>query len=325
MRQDILKIKRKISKANNFLLVCHKKPDIDTLGSTLAFSLYLTELKKNFKIFCIDEIIEDFKFLTNVDLISNDQNILKEDFDLIICFDIADLHMIGLDLNNFIFDINKIVNIDHHSSNTYYGCLNLVNCDASSTTIVVYDYLKTVGFNITPFQASCLLSGIYSDTGSFKHSNTNSKSYEVAFELLNLGASLSNLNRKKKKDKNVFSLWSKVFDSTFLSKSNVLISLVRQTDFINTETTIDDLSGIVEYLNMVPNVNYSLLLVEMENGLLKGSLRTKNDNIDLSKIAKKLGGGGHKGASGFTISAKYQLEKNISILSDDLSKTLLCF
>lgn len=328
MEDNYLKIKELIKGAKNILVVAHKKPDIDTLGSALAFSRYLDFLKINNTVFCVDNPSRDFCFLPFISKVQSDISVLEGNFDLIVCLDLGDLNMFGLS-PDYLEKIkkSKIINIDHHFSNGNFGLLNVVDDIAPSTTVIVYDFFTFVGFKFDSDVATCLLSGLYSDTGSFKHSNTDFRAFEVAFSLMNLGGVVSDLSKSLFNTKKVSSMkiWAKVFENAFLTDNNVLVSIVTYKDLQNTGTRPEDLSGVIEYLNMVPGVSYVLLLFENEEGFLKGSLRTKNSNIDLSEIAKKLGGGGHSLASGFLCKGKLKRENNLTIVSSDLSKKLLSF
>ncbi|MDX9970946.1 MAG: bifunctional oligoribonuclease/PAP phosphatase NrnA [Candidatus Gracilibacteria bacterium] len=328
MEQKYIKINELVSEAEKILVVAHKKPDIDTLGSVLAFSNYLDFLGKENAVFCVDNPSKDFYFLPFISKVHSDVSILEDDYDLIVCLDLGDFNMSGLHLDSQIkIKSKKIINIDHHFSNNNFGFLNVIDDKAPSTTVIVYDFFNYFGFKFDSDVSTCLLSGLYSDTGSFKHSNTDSRAYEVAFSLMNSGGIVSDLSKTLFNTKKIKSLkiWAKAFENAFLTENNVLVSVITYKDLIKTGTSPEDLSGVIEYLNMVPGVSYSLLLFENEDGFLKGSLRTKNPKIDLSKIAQSLGGGGHSKASGFLCKGKLNFKTNLTIVPSDMSKKLLSF
>lgn len=320
-------INEEILRSRKILILTHKKPDGDTLGSSLAFSYYLDKKNIENTIFCVDDPRDKFSFLPNIQKISSDKSVLDFDYDLIISLDVGDLNMLGLNDDHIkIIKNGKLINIDHHKSNSFFGFINLIDIHAASTTVIVFDFFKFINFEFNSVIASLLFSGLYSDTGSFKHSNTDFRAFDIASSLMNSGASISDLNKKLFHNKNISSLkiWAKAFEKAFITDNNVLVSILNKEDFASTGSSPDDLSGLVEYLNMVPGIDYSLLLLDLD-GVLKGSLRTKNENIDLSKIAQKLGGGGHNVASGFQLNGCYHLSNYLTILDSNMSKKLFSF
>jgi len=304
-----------VKKARNVLVVGHRKPDGDALGSMCAVKIWLSMLGKNVRMACVDKPSKRYGFVPHVDEIGT--KIDPSFHDLLIVLDCGASYMTNFP--NLLTDkAQVVVNIDHHASNDNFGTINIVEPKSASATLILYKILKDIGAEITPEMATCLLTGIYNDTGSFMHSNTSLEVYEVAADLMKSGAQISQMIRSLFKTNTVstLKLWGKAFSNAKITKDNFLLSVLKKDDF-NNESEVDQLSGAIDYLNMVPNVEFSFLLKE-DGEVVKGSLRTRRDDVDLSKIAQMYGGGGHPKASGFVIPGKLERDVHYKIVSDKL-------
>lgn len=303
-------IHAEILRAQNILLVSHKNPDGDAVGCLTAFSHYLDSLSKTSWMFCSD--VEDVKqkhLLKAQDILGTVKDILAEDISLIIFFDCSDLEHAHFtdELKNF-KNKPRIINIDHHATNEGYGDINLVVPDAASTTEIVNDYFSETQTTVNNEIATCLLNGIISDTDTFLNHNTTPKSIETASRLLGRGGHLTKITRWLYKNKDISTLkqWGGALQRLFIQKEyNVGITVITK-DEISTQQQQEQIEGLSNYLNRLSDVRFTLVLKELPDGHIKGSFRTSNDLIDVSKLAKILGGGGHKKAAGFTISGSLQ-------------------
>lgn len=308
-----------INNSNKILLISHKSPDGDTLGATTAFYDVLTRRGKKADLACVDSVPENLKFLPYSDKFQDSFDLDK--YDLICIFDVAATHLLGfLEKYPNILDKNRgvpIINIDHHKSNDNYGTINLVKPESASTTVLLTQVLEKLNWKISSTAATSLLTGIYTDTGSFMHSNTDPLTLKVSSRLLSLGANL------RKISKHIFNttkistlrLWGRVLRNIYKTEDNITVSVVQENDFKETGTDYTELTGVVDYINSVPDSSFSLLLTEQKKGLVKGSLRTLNDDVDLSEKAQIFGGGGHKKAAGFTLQGKLQKEVKWTVVS----------
>jgi phosphoesterase RecJ-like protein len=204
-----------------------------------------------------------------------------------------------------------LINIDHHTSNNKFGSTNIVVTNAASTSEILYqlfEYLKTP---ISPQIATYLLSGLYCDTGSFMHSNTSAEVYKIASKLMNAGASLTQIVKNMFKTHTIeqLKLWGKVLNNARLNKKGTLVSKITASELKETNASPRDLTGIINYLNSVPNVNMSILLSEDLHGNVQGSVRSAKDGINAAEVCEQLGGGGHEKAAGFTIPGKIVSEE----------------
>lgn len=307
---EIHKMASEIQSAQNILLISHKSPDGDTVGSTLALYDYLKSIGKNVVPVCCDLIPEPFYFLPNVE--QYQQDFVLDDYDLVIILDSGAHYMTNFqDTHPELFDGTKtVINIDHHPSNNNFGTINIIQTEACSTTRIIYEIFQILNFPLNRNIATCLLTGLFTDTGSFMHSNTQSSTLRTAGKLLAKGANLRAIR------KNIFNttpvstlhLWGRVLKNIYVNDEGVTMTVLNQKDFDETNANYSELTGVIDYVNSIPNTNFSVMLTE-RNGSVKGSLRTLKDDIDVAQIASEFGGGGHKKAAGFTIPGR--LEKEI--------------
>lgn len=303
------KLKELLEEKNNFLLVCHIEPDGDAVGSTVSLSSLLKSRNKEVTILCKDLIPEVFQFIDGASEFVHKWP--EKKFDAVILLDNGDSKRTG-----FCEEIQKaraqgipIINIDHHSKNDLWKIVtvNYIDENASSTSEIVYRILSGLKIEVSPSTATALLSGIFYDTGGFKHANTTDAVFEIVSELLRCGG---NLRKITKNIGNSFpvpklKLWGIALSRLkFIERYGLSVSVLTQADLEETGALEDDISGFVNLLNSAPESKAALLLYETEAGKIKGSLRTERDNIDVSKLAELLGGGGHRKAAGFTLEGK---------------------
>jgi phosphoesterase RecJ-like protein len=159
-----------------------------------------------------------------------------------------------------------------------------------------------------------LMLGILGDTGSFQHSNTTPRVMEIASTLLKKGAPLSKIIETAFANKNIstLKLWGKAFERAKINPQNgLIISVLTQTDLEECSAGSEDIAQVASILNTVPDTKFALILSERGDGIVKGSLRSEEyKGVDVSKIAARFGGGGHKLASGFEIKGKLQETEN---------------
>jgi phosphoesterase RecJ-like protein len=303
-------IKQKIIHAQNILLLAHKNPDGDTLGSSLASYLYLKGLGKKVSIACFDKAPEAAQFLPGADEMIQEFN--EADFDLIISFDSADPKLSGFDKTHpgLFQKTGRHINIDHHKSNLMFGDINLVQTDCASTTQVLFYLFTEFKAIFTREISTCLLTGLYTDTGSFMHQNTTADTLRVGAQLVKYGADVTAISKHlfNTKPVNQLRLWGRVLNRAKKTRDDVIVSALTQADFDELGASRDHVSGAIEFLKYVPNIKYAEILTEEAGGRVKGSLRTIRDDVDVSAIAASMGGGGHVKAAGFSIPGKIEEE-----------------
>lgn len=310
MQEKFLQAKRLIDKANKVLCIAHKRPDGDALGATIAWHLALRKMEKETTMACIDEIPEKFSFLPEITKFVKDFDF--REYDLIIVSDAGAHYMTRY--HEIYPDIFKgevpVINIDHHHSNDNFGICNIVDPASASTTVIQFKLFEFCGIPITPRMATAMLCGIYNDTGSLMHSNTNLEVFEISARLMELGGKVHIIakNLFRTMPVSTLKLWGRVLENARINDEGVTISVVTWRDFEECGAEPDEISGVIDFMNSVPGAKYACLLNEDKNGKIKGSFRTQRDDIDLSELASKFGGGGHKKAAGFILSGRLHRE-----------------
>lgn len=302
MHTTARQIHEHIQGANTLALVSHQNPDGDTLGSALAFAEYLISLGKSVKIYCLSPVPDKFNFLYNIELVSNDPRVFHG-VDTITVVDCGDLRYAG------VADLLKdhdatIINIDHHATNEKYGHFNLVMDKWASATEVVYNFFKVNNIRITPTMATALLTGLVTDTDNFTNGATSYTALTAAGELLRLGGNWTVINRSLMQNKSIhlLKLWGIVLSR--LNKkpdTDIAYTYLTNKDMVEHGASDADVEGISNFLNKLNDAAISLFMKETSDGKIKGSFRTTQDDVDVAALAKKMGGGGHKKAAGFTI------------------------
>ncbi len=234
----------------------------------------------------------------------------KLPFDLIILLDVPNIEQLGelYDKNTALFFDLPTVNIDHHASNEYLGKINLVDLTATSTCEILVALFESFGEKlIDETIATCLLTGIITDTGSFQNTNTTPKSLSVAAQLIGFGAEQQKIIRSvfKTKPLSMLKLWGEALTKIQRDAKHSLVwSTLSYDEFKKAHATKQDTDGLInDLLSSAPDTDIVLLLSEKEPKTIHGSVRTR-EGIDAAKIAGLFGGGGHPGAAGFMLEDK---------------------
>ncbi|MBD3359765.1 MAG: hypothetical protein GF365_03625 [Candidatus Buchananbacteria bacterium] len=299
-----------INNSNHILLVSHEKPDGDTLGASLALANFLEKQKKAHKHFCIDSHANYFNYLPKIENIINDYNLINlTDHDLVITIDCGDIKRTGIadDLIKFKKNLT-LINIDHHASNDYFGHYNLIIPQASSTSEIIYDFFYFHDIKIDKYIATSLLTGILTDTMNFTNAATTQESLKIAADLINNGAKINQITDKITQNKNLaaLKLWGELFGRLeFNPQYNFVYTVITQKDLQKNQVSTEEVrEGLANFLSMIKDVNFILVLTQESENQIKGSLRTTKDTINVAKLAQALGGGGHAKAAGFVINGQ---------------------
>lgn len=292
--------------AKNILLVPHQKPDGDALGSVTALMHLLRTMEKKHAIFCATEYTKKLNFLPGVETLTTNPDIWKkEQFDLVLVVDSGDLGYAGV--SHHIYELNPkpfIINIDHHPTNERFGDLNLVIEKASSTCEILYNFFVLNNLNIDSHIATCLLTGIITDTGNFTNSATTVQSLQIASNLIRKGANIKLIKEIVFKDKSVdgLKLWGTMLSRlTKHDTHQIVYTYITQQEMKDHHVDDSEVEGVANFMNSLSEGKAALVLKELPDGKVKGSFRTTRDDVDVSHYAKKLGGGGHVKAAGFTV------------------------
>lgn len=305
MRIDLLETAKILKENNRILLLCHAHPDGDTLGSATALAAALRSMGKTVSVKCGDPIPKDFGFMF--------EGLENEDFEpeLIAAIDIADTKLLGKEFEG-IYASKINLCIDHHGSNLLYAEKVWLEADSASTAEMIYLLLEALGAEITPHIASCLFTGVTTDTGCFRFSNTTVRTFEIASKLASSGADTYNIIQVffETKTKTFAALERLALDSLRMYFSDRCAVICVTQDMYkrsgSDESEVDRLSNLPR---QIEGVLVGVTMRELKDGSFKASVRTHGD-IDASAICKRLGGGGHMGAAGCTLNGTRQQAVN---------------
>lgn len=304
MTKEQRKIETYISRSGNILILLHQFPDGDTIASSLALKEFLVEKGKSVRLAVNGEIPEVFNFLPGVDEIESD--FLLGDFDLIFAVDCGDAKRTGFPSRLAQICKNKpLINIDHHTRNDLHRIarVNLIDQKAAAAAEIVWDLLVELGATINSRLATYILAGIYFDTGGFQHCNLTEKTLRIASECLRFGGRIGLVSSRINcsKSTSALRLWGLALSKMELKSNGIAVSYLSVEDVKSVGAKTEDSSGVVNLVNTVPLARVAILFVESPDGTIKASLRTESGIVDVAKLARVFGGGGHKKASGFTL------------------------
>jgi phosphoesterase RecJ-like protein len=302
---DVNAVADTIRANDRFLVVTHENPDGDALGSMLAAGLGLRALGKDVVMYLSGNVPTpaEYRFLDLADV----RRELPEDLEerVLVAVDCANEHRIG-ETNTGVDRAKIVVNVDHHHDNSQFGNLNLIDAEASSTSEIVRDILRELDVPLTPEIAAALYVGLVTDTGRFQYTNTTPKALRLAAELVEAGA-------------DVHGIFQHVYETVQFSKLKLLaraleraqlfeggrlvVSYLLKDDFGDVGAEEPYSEGIIDSLRAVEGSEMVALIREPprnEGPARRISLRSSHDEVDVSAIARKEGGGGHRQAAGFS-------------------------
>ncbi len=290
-----------LKKSQKVGIFTHIRPDGDAIGSSLAWKRIIsanTECLVN--VYCPDTIPAKYRFLPGVEAFRQTVEDSTE-HDLIFVLDCSDLERLDY-FKESVQASNKIVNIDHHTTNVQFGHYNLIRTSAAATAEILFSLCKEYDLHVDKEAAVCLFTAISSDTGSFKYDNTTPNTLRISADLL-------------EKDVKPSLISGKLFDerpySTMVLLGEALKSLTRDPTQKIAWMHIDDeqieksgakpaeLDGFVNYLRDIEGVEVGIFFYHSNKGHTKVGFRSKS--LDVSRIAYSFGGGGHPRAAGCTV------------------------
>ncbi|MFA6285482.1 MAG: DHH family phosphoesterase [Parcubacteria group bacterium] len=308
--KEFNQIKKEFEKAKNVLLVAHSRPDGDTVGSVFVLKEYLEKsLAKKADAVCLDPFPEYLKDVFDGESFADLEKIEIEDYDLLIGCD-----AVGRSFEKIVKKRNKdqeVIILDHHPTielKEIRPDIMVADENYSSVCEIIYDFFDFHRLVINKKIASFLLTGILNDTAVFQNSNTSAKVMEISADLMRKGAPMNKIIQATFKNKKLetLKLWGRAMERAQINeKTGAILSFITTEDMQELGIKEDDIGRLAELLNTVVGTKFSLVLIEKGQNKIKGSLRSEwYKNVDVSEIAQKLRGGGHKLASGFEIVGK---------------------
>ena len=310
-----------LKNSNNLFLATHTNPDGDAIGSLIAMGLSLEALNKRTTLYNESPIPAVYRFLPFADRIVkyvDKANI----YDTAIILDCSDLERIGKAVS-MVNKIPIVINIDHHITNTCYGDFQLIKTSACATTEIVYKLMKDMAVPINKAIAASIYTGILTDTGSFRFSNTNRAAFEICEEMVELGVDPYSIAQHVYGTYSLgrIKLLNMALDSIEISYNGRLSMMTLTRDmFYETDTRTEDADGLINYAKSIEDVKVAVLIQELQNKnkQFHVSLRS-NGTVNVAEIASSFGGGGHFNAAGFSIeSTLSDLKSQIFKLADKM-------
>lgn len=314
-KEKLDKFKELVDKAETIAIASHINPDGDNLGSTLALRKSLELYGKNVELLANDTIDDYLHFLPEKE---NYKEASRDSYDLFMILDCSEFDRIGDSLTPIAKASKNTLVIDHHVGGGIDTDLNLIYDTAPATCELVFEIIERLNYPIDKDIASLIYTGLCTDTNRFLYSNVTEYTFYVAGRLLSLGADSEYIYRNlyQSKPMKVMKFQTEVISNAeFMDKK--AYSIISKDLVKKHGVQMGDAETIVGMLRDIDEVGVSMILKEYDNGEYKVSLRSKD--VDVAKVARENGGGGHIKASGFSIfddSLEAASKKAIAILKE---------
>lgn len=295
-RENLEQLKSLIDQADEIGVVSHVNPDGDNLGSSLGLARALRNYGKDVEVLGHDTIDNYLKFLPDLEYYKNDY---KDSYDLLLILDASEFDRIG-DAQPVAHNSKKTAVIDHHLGGKITSDLNIIHPDAPATCQLVYEIINKLDLPLDEKTASLLFTGIVTDTGRFMYYDTNRETFDVAGKLIDAGADKDFIYQALYQNKPIKTLKFEtdlIANAEFMENKVFAIASKDKVDEFGVQ--MGDSEHVVNILRDLEGIEVAMLLKEYDNGEYKVSMRSKG--IDIAKVARENGGGGHVNASGFSI------------------------
>lgn len=298
-----------LKNARSVLVVPHRSPDLDAVGSAVALHGFITHnYHKSVTIACYDLMPEALRVINPYISFVHPTKIDLSQFDVAIGSDSVER---GFDkIVGQLSDDCVSVIIDHHHDIVMDADLRIVDGQYAATCEILYNFFKSTYYPIDKGIANALLGGIIGDTGAFQHANTTAEILQMSADLIKKGASITKIISTLFATRKIetLNLWGKALERTkFYEENGLAVTAITDDGLNGYAINSGEISNIASMLTTVPSVRAALVVYQAENNVVKGSLRAeKHANVDVSSIAHTLGGGGHKLASGFSIPGRLE-------------------
>lgn len=300
-----------LEKARRILICMHEFPDGDALGSALSLCLALTEQGKEVVVYSPQGAPANLRFLPRSDAIVKALG-KDERFDASIACDAGDDARLGPDWPDEARR-GTVLNLDHHPRGKRFGHANLVDSGAASVGVLVWRILKAMGHPVSREMAVCLWVSVASDTGNFRHSNTNAECMRIACELVEKGVRPGEISSRMYESQPLsrVRLLAEVLKTLALSKDGRIAWVVATKDVFDVAgTTEETADGFINYPRQIEGVEVALLFREEGPLRFRVSFRSRG-RVDVGTIATRFGGGGHHNASGCSVPGPFEDVKGV--------------
>ena len=282
--------------ADNILLLAHQYPDGDTLGCNFALCLALQRLGKQARVLCGDPIPVKYDYMY--------EGIPQPDFtpDFVCSLDVADAKLLGPRVQSEYGERVDLC-IDHHSTNTGYAKNTCLDASCAAAAMIVYRLIGELGVTVDTAMATCIFTGIATDTGCFKYANADALAHRIAADCIDLGIPYEMINRVNfdMKSRARIELERLALDGMqFFYDGRVAVMTITNEMVRRSGATENDLEGLPPIPRQIEDVWVGITLRQKADGNYKISART-GTHADASAICALLGGGGHNRAAGCAV------------------------
>jgi phosphoesterase RecJ-like protein len=299
MKASFAEIATALAGVDDILVASHVRPDGDALGSTIAFALWLKSLGKKVTAWNEEGVTQKFRYLPGHEIVTL-PDAEPRAFGALVALDNSVKNRLGSVLKS-VSSAGLLVNIDHHVSNEGYGDLNYIDPSAPATGQILCEFFQDRNIPITPEMASNLFAAISTDTGSFQYQGTNARTFTAAGALIDAGVNVATLSRQMYENQPMrrlellrFALNQAKFTCDgHLASFSLPLSTVDELGVLP-----EDNEGIIDHLRSVEGVVAAVFFEELGEGMIRVSSRSKDEQVDVCKICKQFGGGGHPLAAG---------------------------
>lgn len=299
--EEVNQILQILKEAKSICIVGHVLPDGDCIGSQLAMGIALKKIGKTVCCWNENEIPDKLEFLDPDEMMQKPKEGCS--FDVVLALDCASYERLGT-AGEKIKNRTHFLDIDHHESNTRYGDINWVVGNSASTGELIFQLMQYAGWEICPQIANCLFTAISTDTGSFQYQGTTPKTFEIAGKLLALGADLAGVCDEVYQSYPIarVKLLRQVLNNFKLTEENkIAYYWLRSKDFSRSGAEREDSEGLIDHIRAIEPVIVAVQFEEVSPNVNRVSMRSKNPHVDVSEVARLFNGGGHREASGATI------------------------
>jgi bifunctional oligoribonuclease and PAP phosphatase NrnA len=302
---------QELRQADKLLLTTHENPDGDALGSLLAMHRMLEQLGKDSLMYMSPHEFPlpwEYRGFSFDGLVGSPPADVAER--TVVFLDCGNIDRMPVDFLQE--DGLHILNIDHHHDNTRFGTVNLVRPEASCTAEIIWRLSKELDVVITPEIADALYVGLITDTGRFMYENTSAEAHRMAAELIEAGAQPHQVYRRLWEDlpfRRLQLLQRALASVERYDNGAITIAHLTKQDYEATGALETDSEGVVVHMRAVEGTRVAVLVRELlsegREGMRKASLRATDGSVDVSRVARSFGGGGHPQAAGFSTAVPY--------------------
>jgi bifunctional oligoribonuclease and PAP phosphatase NrnA len=284
---------------HRFAVLSHVRPDGDALGSQLALTLSLQLLGKEVMVWNEDGLLGKYDFLPGGARLTQPPP-EPQDFDVAIALDTATQNRMGL-AGEAVRHAKIWINIDHHRSNPGYGDLVYIDPNSPATGQILFELIQNQQLPIDPAIAENLFVAISTDTGSFQYPNTTARTFEIGAELVRGGVNVGRVSQLLYENyprRRTELLRELLGTMRFEAKGQIASFSLSLSVATRLSVRPEDNEGLIDHLRAIRGVIVAVFFEELAEGKVRVSMRSKNEEVDVSAICQKFGGGGHKLAAG---------------------------